>query len=280
VTAILGFNCTDGVLLFADTEMSFSDSGTKSEGDKLRVLRPPHGTIITGSAGTVDDIEYANFRLAEELLQKPPTSGAGIQSQLEKLTAKIANKHGRWLDIDMLIGIRPHTTKQTLLFKWTGDLVYPLREEFRACAGSGVIQLDPLLRRIDFTGNAEAMLWYGTKLMLEAKRMVQGVGGKTEALLLRHADSGYTQYPTEMMDRIEYLVIEMERVGNERLIPFIAGTEVRQGDTELALRNIKGALSSIGDKYQAIIRPQIHPIVQSNLPSPKADPSPPPPLPE
>ena len=59
MTAILGMNYLDGVLMLADTEETTS-SATKSECDKLYRFTFPIGTVITGGAGDATLIEYAN----------------------------------------------------------------------------------------------------------------------------------------------------------------------------------------------------------------------------
>src|SRR5271154_3125393 len=62
MTAILGFNCADGILMLADTEESTS-LGTKSESDKLYRFIFPLGTVLTGGSGDAHLIECANQEL-------------------------------------------------------------------------------------------------------------------------------------------------------------------------------------------------------------------------
>ena len=59
VTAIVGFNYLDGVLMLADTEESLGE-GAKSECDKLYRFSFPGGTVIAGGAGDSHLIDCAN----------------------------------------------------------------------------------------------------------------------------------------------------------------------------------------------------------------------------
>jgi 20S proteasome alpha/beta subunit len=76
MTAILGMNYLDGVLMMADTEETTS-MATKSEADKLYRFIFPVGTVLLGGAGDAHLIECANQDLhqyfAKGGMQKPDT---------------------------------------------------------------------------------------------------------------------------------------------------------------------------------------------------------------
>lgn len=215
VTAILGFTCSDGILLFADTEGSYEV--TKAECDKLRRVKTQFGTIMVGTAGTLIDADYAIHRLQHLQVD---TSSITICGAIEGLATSIYSDVGP-LEIDMLLAVKSWSADRAEMFRWCGNLVYPIHSH--ACSGTGAIHLDPQLRFIDFSGSSDEMLLYGVKLMLEAKRLVQGVGGKTEAVLLCHTPRTYKWYGEHTISEIEKLVLDMERYGNRTIIPFIAG---------------------------------------------------------
>jgi hypothetical protein len=252
MTAILGFNCSDGVLLFADTEVSIGDIA-KVQGDKLRYIRCPHGMIITGGSGDVYDIEYANFRLERELLQEPMTSIDDIYLSLEGLLQNILDCHKRPLNIEMLLAVHPFGGTDTRMFTWRQDLLTLISPHKHRCAGSGVIQLDPLLRQIEFVGDSKAMLLYGVSLMLQTKRMVQGVGGNTEALLLTNGMTASLHgFGRDVAQQIEVLVAEMEDYSIRFVTPFIAG----KADSE---EQVDGALATIA------VTLKVDPFVKTNI---------------
>jgi len=57
------------------------------------------------------------------------------------------------------------------------------------CIGSGVWQLHPMLRDFQFVPTKETALVCGIRMMYHAKRIIQGVGGKTEAVALMNDGS-------------------------------------------------------------------------------------------
>jgi hypothetical protein len=218
VTAILGFQCSDGVLLFADTEASYEV--TKTECDKLRRIPIYNSaTVLIGTAGTVVDADYASYRLSH-LQISTPMSWENVESSLGTLAKDIYSECGP-LEIDMLLAVRPWSLQKARMYRWCGNFVYPV--ESHTCCGSGAIHLDPQLRFLDFSGSSDQMLLYGIKLMLETKRLLQGVGGNTEAILLSHDRNTYKWYGSDTVREMENLVLEMERYTNRTIIPFIAG---------------------------------------------------------
>jgi hypothetical protein len=253
MTAILGLACTDGVLLLADTEASFT-SGTKSECEKLQYLSVPHGSILCAASGDLRDAEYASVRLQREVLQSPMTCWNAIHNNLETLPLDISARHGRYLNVDMLIAIHPFGINSTRMFRWVSDLIYPVNADTHACAGSGMIQLDPLLRHLDFNGPSDVMLLYGIRLMLDAKRIVQGVGGKTEAAVLYHRSPSHRWFGTILTDKIEALVLEMEQHMNRVSMPFVAGQAESLEQIDTAFTALTSGFKDFRQRYQEIIR--------------------------
>jgi 20S proteasome alpha/beta subunit len=255
MTAILGFTCTDGILLLADTEASFIHSGTKSECDKLQYRKANNGMMLCGAAGSGRDIDYATFQLESRMLQRTPTSGNELYVQIEELTRSIATSLNRYLDIDMLLAVRPYAFNNVSLYRWSSDLIYPITGH--ACSGSGMIQLEPLLRHVDFTGPSDTMLLYAVRLMLDAKRLVQGVGGKTEAAVLYHKEAGYRWFGSDLTQEIEHLVLDMERHNNLALMPCIAGESSDAAHIDQSLAAIGEDVKRFRTRYQELVRRSI-----------------------
>jgi 20S proteasome alpha/beta subunit len=84
MTAILGLNYLDGVLMMADTEETTS-TATKSECDQLYRFTFPIGTVITGGAGD-GQRRLWRFRLFDlakametPMPQRESTDGTGVK---------------------------------------------------------------------------------------------------------------------------------------------------------------------------------------------------------
>lgn len=92
MTAILGFQCSDGILLFADTEATYEV--TKTECDKLRRI-PIHNsaTVLIGTSGTVVDADYASYKLSH-LQISVPMSWENVESSLDNLAKEIYSERG------------------------------------------------------------------------------------------------------------------------------------------------------------------------------------------
>ena len=82
------------------------------------------------------------------------------------------------------------------------------------CIGSGVWQLHPMLRDFQFVPTKETALVCGIRMMYHAKRIIQGVGGKTEAVALMNEGSTL-YYGTANTALIEDLAANFEEfLGN------------------------------------------------------------------
>ncbi len=221
MTAILGFSCTDSVLMMADTEETTSQY-TKSDCDKLYRFNSPSGTVITGGAGDGHMIDCANQALqkffGEGLPGTPdvPLNGQIILDGLNAFardffsdTAVGYSESGlEYPDFELLVAANIHK-KQTLLFKLYRNTVLWLSPPRHECIGSGVVQLHPMLRDFRYITTTETALFCGIRMMYQAKRILQGVGGKTEAIALQN--DGVTHYfGTDNTARIEELVVNFE----------------------------------------------------------------------
>jgi hypothetical protein len=97
------------------------------------------------------------------------------------------------------------------------------------------------------------MLLYGIKLMLETKRLVQGVGGNTEAALLSHDRNTYKWYGSNTVREMEELVLEMEHYTNRTIIPFIAGDAQSSEQIIEASKAASEKLSAFRGKYRNLL---------------------------
>ncbi len=218
MTAIVGFTCFDGVLLMADTEETTS-TYTKSDCDKLYRFTAPSGSVLTGGAGDAHLIDCANQELqsffATGLPGTPdvPLTGELIRQALNAFAQKFfqettAQYAGNEPGIEMLIAVNL-LKKETFLFRWVHNRVLWIPPSRHDCIGSGVVQLHPMLRDFQFVPTKETALFCGIRMMHHAKRIVVGVGGKTEAVAL--LNNGATLYfGTENTEKIEDLVSNFE----------------------------------------------------------------------
>jgi Proteasome subunit len=268
MTAIVGLTYLDGVLIMADTEETVSNS-TKSECDKLYRFTFPIGTIITGGAGDSHLIQYANQQLHQFFIRggaqnprakcTPEELLAGLNTFARRFFREtIGPYRGLAAELvpsfEMLIAM--NYDKQTRLFYWSGNSVVwvPQHESI----GSGVIQLHPMLRDVDFAASKESTLFLGVKMMFHAKRIVQGVGGKTEAIALEN--SGATHYfGLHATKQIEDLVINFEQFLSKFVYTSLSNISETVKDLDKNVNDlflqIPSRLHEYRERYREILSP-------------------------
>jgi hypothetical protein len=99
--------------------------------------------------------------------------------------------------------------KQTLLFKLTRNKVRWIPTSRHECIGSALWQLHPMLRDFEFILPEETALFCGIRMMNQAKRIIQSVGGKTEAMALMN-DGATHIFDTANTALIESLVANFD----------------------------------------------------------------------
>jgi hypothetical protein len=198
MTAIIGFSCFDSVLMMSDTEETTSQY-TKSDCDKLYRFNSPSGTVLTGGAGDGHLIDCANQELEKFFATgMPGTPDVEVTPQLildglnifaqkffSETTAGYAGSGVQPPDFELLIAVNV-LKKQTLLFKLRETRVLWLAPPRHECIGIGAEVVHPMLRDFQFVVTKETALFCGIRMMNRAKRTLQGVGGKTEAMALLH----------------------------------------------------------------------------------------------
>jgi hypothetical protein len=264
MTAIVGLNCLNGVMMMADTEETTS-TYTKSTCDKLYRFISPSGTVITGGAGSAHLIDCANQELHQTFARgipqrdNEPLDGEIVRKALNEFAEKFYAQTTAQNPSDafeMLIAVNIFK-KSTLLFRWIGNRVLYIRPDRHDVIGSGAIEIHPMLQDFQFTPTADVALFCGIRMMFYAKRMVQGVGGKTEAVILLH-DGASMYYGTANTEKIEKLVQNFD----EFLLKFVYTSVSHMGRDypEETERNIAQGFADLPDflkqyreKYREIL---------------------------
>jgi hypothetical protein len=266
VTAILGLQHLDGILMLADTEESLGE-GAKSECDKLHRFifktndpSPRAGTVITGGAGDSHLIECANQEL-ERLFRASIGPRTNILAALSKFAKKffqetMADYSGldrfapEFPDMLIAVNVRPHSW----LFNWQRNRVFLVPQFTHAAIGTGISQLHPMLRDVRFSGTCETMLFHGIRMMFHAKRSVPGVGGQTEAIALWN--EGQTRlFGTFVPKQIEDLVRNLDNFCMTTIYTAISNLSAPQDNINSQLEQIMKTLPLFRDSYNAILNP-------------------------
>jgi hypothetical protein len=158
--------------------------------------------------------------------------------------------------MEMLIAV---SLKQgSYLFCWKqGRVCYVLPPQHMAI-GSGVVQLHPMLRDIQFSGTKECMFFHGIRMMYQTKRAVIGVGGKTEAMALLN-DGATLYFGTDAAQKTEELIINSDEVLMNLIYMDVSvvATDVLEldGNAEKSLREMPQLLNQYRDAYRKILYP-------------------------
>ena len=269
MTAILGLNYLDGVLMLADTEESLGGDA-KSECDKLYRFIFPSGTVITGGAGDSHLIDFANQQMHQFFARQVKTEPEEILETLNGFAANFFEKAIAPLkgfayepSVEMLITVNCNRAS-SLLFWWKYTDVVWIAPPRHASIGSGVIQTHPMLRDIQFTASKECLLFHGLRMMYHAKRAVSGVGGKTEAVVLEN-DGTTHWFGTSDTQKIEELIVNYERFKRTILdgnVFTIAATDPRiepelEANVEANWSDLAEVLKGYREAYKDILKPQL-----------------------
>jgi hypothetical protein len=165
--------------------------------------------------------------------------------------------------IEMLIAVNCNK-KSTLLFKWKQNRVLWVAPPHHASIGSGVIQIHPMLRDVQFAASKECMLFHGLRMMFHAKRAVVGVGGKTEAVALQN-DGATHYFGTIATQKIEELIVNYEQFKTTVLdgdVSTIAVTDPQiepemEANVEKNFAQLPSLLKEYRQAYKEILKPQL-----------------------
>jgi hypothetical protein len=213
--------------------------------------------VAIGGAGDSDLIEYVQYELKQSFDQDAP-SPEDADAWLRLFAKDIWNACVRPYrgfatelvpDASFLIGLQMKGGPS--LYKWERNTLWPVPKNTHTSIGIGVIQSEPLLAELQqFYLPAHQMLLYAVRAMLRVKQLVQGCGGKTEAVLL--LNDGFIMRPaTIKIDLIEYLVEEMDHFLLERCVGFIAGHT--HTDNQKYLNEQVELLKRFKQRYEKIV---------------------------
>lgn len=269
MTAILGLSYLDGVLMMADTEESLGGDA-KSECDKLYRFSFPSGTVVTGGAGDSHLIECANQDLHQFFARTVKTAPGEMLETLNGFALNFFEETVSPLrgfqyepGLEMLIAVNCNK-QSTLLFKWAQNRVIWIAPPQHTSIGSGVVQIHPMLRDVQFVASKECMLFHGLRMMYHAKRAVVGVGGKTEAFALQN-DGATHSFGTIATQKIEELIINYEQFKTTVLdgnVSTIAVTDKRiepemEVNVEKSFGDLPRLLKMYRQAYKDILKPQL-----------------------
>jgi hypothetical protein len=134
----------------------------------------------------------------------------------------------------------------------------PILGNRHASIGVGIAQTHPMLRDIEFRGTRETMLFLGIRTMFHAKRMVHGVGGKTEAIALENDGTTHI-WGTETTGKIEELVVNFDQFITKVLYLDVSNITPNIKDLE---NNVAKSLEDLGNimkmyrqAYKKILKP-------------------------
>jgi hypothetical protein len=272
MTAILGLNAAENdgasVVMLADTEESLGGDA-KSECDKLHRFTfgaslTRVGTVITGGAGDTHLIECANQEmerfLATAMKGKKPKDILSLLNDFARMFTEDTLRSYRGLASelvpeipDLLIAI--NIPPQCWLFCWQGNRVRLIPQFMHTSIGTGIAQIHPMLRDVQFSGPWEMMLFHGLRMMFHAKRAVRGVGGKTEARILHH-DGSTRFYGTDSTQRIEDVVRNFEEFCIKFLYETIANVRAPEAGVKEAFRMIGEQFPEFRKSYEKILNPR------------------------
>jgi hypothetical protein len=275
MTAILGMNYLDGILMLADTEETTS-SATKSECDKLYRFTFPIGTVITGGAGDGSLVEYANQEMHQFFARgggqrpnskwKPEEILAALKTFGKKFFRETIGEY-KGFDASlvpsfaMLVAV--NYDKRSYLFRWEDNRVIFIPSPRHDSIGTGTIQLHPMLRDVQFAATKETMLFLGIRMMFHAKRIVQAVGGRTEAIALENG--GATHYfGLDATQKAEDLVINLEKFLNTFVYTSVSNVfspvKKLEKNVEQGFAELPRLLHQYRDRYREILtapKPQL-----------------------
>ncbi|HKR10918.1 MAG TPA: hypothetical protein VJT15_02580 [Pyrinomonadaceae bacterium] len=256
MTAIVGFQCSDALLMCADSEQSIG-TDSKSQIRKIDSFAIGGAGVAIGGAGDMDLIEYVKHQLEQGLRREIPTpenADAWMESFAKNIW-KTVIRPCRGLPpehipgADFLIGLQ--LQGEPTLYKWERNLIHPLPRVSHTSIGSGRVQSEALLADLDSLYlPAHQMLLYAVRVMLRVKQLVQGCGGITEAVLL--LNDGLIMRPaTRQIGNIENLAESMDRTLLNRGVSLIAGAV--HTDVQTDLDELTDTLKRFRASYEKIV---------------------------
>lgn len=225
MTAIAGFNCSDGVVLAADTEESFGDRDKAYNYKLFPIVRPAWRLAVTG-AGHAYLIDYAK----EQIIKALETGGINTPDEFEHslkviLDGLYRNEFSHYpvnvssdLNIQLLVAAQLVSNLDSsiwwepALFECQSNLVTKVKRRQGRVFGAGEL-LKELASGFAYWGlDAELAEWASIYLIHDAKRRYTGVGGRTHTFRMMD-DGTYRDRPgkdvhlkEEVFETFNYIV--------------------------------------------------------------------------
>lgn len=220
MTVAVGFNCSDGVVVGTDSEISIGDE-SKFPGRKawyLRFLPPGHSEpglrVSMAGAGSTDA-----FAMFVEAAKAQLTAGMtldDVQAKLGGILIEIHKQHIEWrtepergaLAFHSLVGAR--VGNETRLLKTVGTIVTQVKDY--AAIGIGASLAQYIIQSINppQAVKVTTAALIATEALRHAKQHVQYCGGKSDLIVIyNNRDSGYVA--ESQIARYESLLVRMDK---------------------------------------------------------------------
>lgn len=185
VSVGVGFLCQDGIVICADTQITWPENHKYYE-CKIYPYGGTHWTAATTFAGNPELMKSfdGKFRESMELMPAPYTASR-IQDNIETILSFLDILKDDPMQLSLLFGI-VIPNKEFRLLKAEGRIVRPVpRFDYVGVGDSSLLRyLAPLLTQTGQYTSKQA-LNIATYLVLQAKRYVDGCGGSTDGRVLQ-----------------------------------------------------------------------------------------------
>jgi hypothetical protein len=261
VTIIAGFQCTDGMLMCADTEQTIGRE-SKSQAHKIQVLPFGELTVAVGGSGDSALCDFVT-RGIFKVLQHCKNNVDEVEGELRKYCKKIFNENIRvWRGFDkdlvpevsFLIAIS--STNGSRMFKWENNLFSVLYPQQHASIGVGIIQSETLMEDIQFYYPSRQMFFFAVRMMQKVKQLVQGCGGNTEVVFLKHGAKFHWRPGLFEIQKVENVSSKAEEFINYYALSFIAGiVDENMPDDKAAVHLHGDVLKKLRTEYAELLPP-------------------------
>jgi len=258
VTVIAGFQCSDGILLCADSEETIGEE-SKSQTRKIATNASHFSHIAIGGAGDSALIDYVQQKLIRDMLDERPSWDA-FEGWLNNYANTVFTDHVQPYayfpsdripeDVEFLVALR--MDEESRLFKWERNFAYAVPPKTHTSIGFGTLQSRSELSNLErISLPAHQMLFYAVRAMLKVKQTVQYCGGNTEVVQL-HNGGMLSPFRTSEIQAIEHMVEEVDFFVLQRVLRLIARPISAKSDQELDAQ-VK-ALRDFNETYQQLVK--------------------------
>lgn len=259
VTIAAGFECTDGIVLCSDSELTYSD-WLRLQGSKMQVFAGTNLSGIMTGAGSWDYVlmalEKISMLIGTRLRNNVPVTWFDIQRIVEAVVLEIYSRHIHFYPSDpkpgfsLLLGI--WSGQQPVLIR-TDDTAVVHDHGFQA-VGAGFI----LARHLADTLYSSDMsiregYFLAIYILRLAKKYVPGCGGQTSILGIDAAGKTYGPYGLDITD-LETHFAEFDKVLRPLLVSF-PNTRLPDKDFKDALAQFNREIRQFRNKRKKLKLP-------------------------